>query len=56
MGRFKWPILPSSIDSMKDLPITLFDIPFLMHLRANYLAFNIYLGKQYRLYTDCAII
>ena len=30
--------------------ITIFDIPFVMHLRANYLAFNIYLGKQYRLY------
>ena len=36
--------------------ITFFDIPSLMHLRANYLAFNMYLGKQYRLYTDCAII
>ena len=30
--------------------ITIFDIPSVMHLRANYLAFNMYLGKQYRLY------
>ena len=30
--------------------ITIFDIPSGMHLRANYLAFNMYLGKQYRLY------
>ena len=30
--------------------ITIFDIPSVMHLRANYLAFNIYLSKQYRLY------
>ena len=28
---------------------TLFEIPSVMHLRANYLAF-MYLGKQYRLY------
>ena len=26
--------------------ITILDIPSLMHLRANYLAFNMYLGKQ----------
>ena len=25
--------------------ITIFDIPSVMHLRANYLAFNMYLGK-----------
>ena len=30
--------------------ITIFDIPSVMHFRANYLAFNMYLGKQYRLY------
>ena len=32
--------------------ITLFDIPSVsvMHFRANYLDFNMYLGKQYRLY------
>ena len=30
--------------------ITIFDIPSLMHLRAKYLTFNMYLGKQYRLY------
>ena len=30
--------------------ITVLDIPSLMHLRANYLAFNMYLDKQYRLY------
>ena len=30
--------------------ITIFDIPPLMHLRVNYFAFNMYLGKQYRLY------
>ena len=29
---------------------TIFDIPSVMHLRANYLALNLYLGKQYRLY------
>ena len=33
-----------------DSRITLFDIPSAMHLRANYLAFNMYLRKQYRLY------
>ena len=27
-----------------------------MHLRANYLAFNMYLGKQYKFCTDYAII
>ena len=26
--------------------ITIFDIPSVMHFRANYLAFNMYLGKQ----------
>ena len=30
--------------------ITICDIPSVMHLRATYLAFNMYLGKQYRLY------
>ena len=30
--------------------ITIFDIPSVMHFRANYLAFNMYLGKQYILY------
>ena len=30
--------------------ITIFDIPSLVHHRANYLAFNMYLGKQYRFY------
>ena len=30
--------------------ITIFDIPSVMHLGANYLVFNIYHGKQYRLY------
>ena len=30
--------------------ITIFDIPSVMHFRENYLAFNMYLGKQYRLY------
>ena len=30
--------------------ITIFDIPSVMHPRANYLAFNMYLGKQYRRY------
>ena len=30
--------------------ITIFDIPSVMHFRANYLASNMYLGKQYRLY------
>ena len=27
--------------------ITIFDIPSVMHLRANYLAFNMYLGKHW---------
>ena len=49
------------IDLKKDLPmphIMLFDtfgILSLIYLKANYLAFNMYLDKQYRLYTDCAI-
>ena len=30
--------------------ITILDIPSVMHLRANYLAFNMCLDKQYRLY------
>ena len=30
--------------------ITISGTPSVMHLRANYLAFNIYLDKQYRLY------
>ena len=38
------PFLPMPIE------ITYFDIPSVMHFRANYLAFNMYLGKQYRLY------
>ena len=29
--------------------ITIFDFPSLMHLRANYLVFNMYLVKQYTL-------
>ena len=39
--------------------ITIFDIPSVMHLRANYLAFNMYLVSNtdsIRVYTDCAII
>ena len=36
--------------------INLFDIFSLMHLRANYLAFNMYLGKQYKFCTDYDII
>ena len=64
MGYFqslKWAILPSLIYLKKDLPmphIMLFDtfgILSLIYLKANYLAFNMYLDKQYRLYTDCAI-
>ena len=30
--------------------ITIFDVPSVMHLRANYVAFNMYFGKLYRLY------
>ena len=30
--------------------INIFYITSVMHLRANYLAFSMYLGKQYRLY------
>ena len=57
---FKWLKMAhiTLIDLKTDLPmpiITIFDLPSLMHLKANYLAFNTYLDKQYRLYTDCAI-
>ena len=39
----------SEILKMFHLTLKVF-IPSVMHLRANYLAFNMYLGKQYRLH------
>ena len=63
MGHLNGPYYPHALIQgfaiLPFLPITIFDIPSLMHLRANYLAFSMYLGKQYsliRVYTDCAII
>ena len=59
MGHLSGRILPSSIDSKVAYAhitlfayahITIFDIPSVMHFRANYLAFNMYLGNQYRPY------
>ena len=60
MGHFQMAYTAhiTLIDLKKDLPMTavgLFDTTSLMHLKANYLAFKMYLDKQYRLYTDCAI-
>ena len=43
-------LMHSSNEGFAHAHITLFDIPSLMHFKANYLAFNMYLGKQYKLY------
>ena len=51
MGHLNGPHYPHAlIEGFAYAHITIFDIPSLMHLRANYLAFNMHLGKQYRLY------
>ena len=53
MGHLSGPYYPHPlIQGFAYAHITIFDIPSVMHFRANYLAFNMYLGlgKQYRLY------
>ena len=56
MGHLNGPYYPHALiqgfayDPFCLCPYYHFDIPSVMHLRANYLAFNMYLGKQYRLY------
>ena len=51
MGHLNGPYYPHAlIQGFAYANITIFDIPSVMHLRANYMAFNTYLGKQYRLY------
>ena len=59
MGRLNGPYYPHAlikgfayahITLFAYAHITIFDIPSVVHFRANYLAFNIYLDKQYRLY------
>ena len=51
MGHLNGPYYPFCL-----CRITIFDIPSLMHLRANYLAFNMYFGKQYRLYESLYLL